>query len=46
VSYDINNSSLKQASNLQGGYEISIFKSGLFGDKYQSKNKLFCPVFY
>lgn len=46
VSYDVNNSSLKQASNLQGGYEISIFKSGLFGDKYQSKNKLFCPVFY
>ncbi len=44
VSYDVNLSSLKEASNLQGGAEITLFLIGDFTDKGISR-KTICPKF-
>lgn len=46
VSYDVNISTLMAASNLRGGYELSIFKSGMFKDQNEHKSKVLCPNFY
>jgi len=43
VSYDVNVSTLKAASNLRGGYEISIFKTGMFKDMNGDRGKTLCP---
>lgn len=44
VSYDVNTSSLKRASNQEGGFEVTIFKTGNFSDKGISR-KTVCPKF-
>lgn len=44
VSYDVNMSSLKVASNMQGGYEFTLYHTGNFGDKGIQK-KTVCPKF-
>lgn len=44
VSYDVNVSTLKEASNLQGGTEITLFISGNYTDKGILK-KTVCPKF-
>jgi len=45
-SYDINTSRLRAASNLQGGYEISITKLGLINNPNREKSRTICPDFY
>lgn len=45
MSYDVNVSSLKQASKLRGGYEVSISYSGLFGGTPGIVKKTVCPKF-
>lgn len=42
-SYDLNSSSLKAASNWQGGYEITVFKTGLFSDPNIQRSRTICP---
>lgn len=44
VSYDVNTSSLKDASNMNGGFEMTLFLSGDFYDKGMAK-KMVCPKF-
>ena len=44
VSYDVNVSSLKEASNMQGGFELTLFHTGNYSDKGVSK-KTVCPKF-
>ncbi len=44
VSYDINVSTLKEASNMQGGMEVTLFYTGNFSDKGLAK-KTVCPKF-
>ncbi len=44
VSYDVNVSSLKDASKMQGGYEFTLFYTGNYGDKGLQK-KTVCPKF-
>jgi len=44
VSYDVNTSSLKQASNGAGGFEVTVFHTGDFRDKGMAK-KMVCPKF-
>lgn len=44
VSYDVNTSSLKDASRMAGGFEITIFHIGDFTDKGMAK-KMVCPKF-
>ena len=44
VSYDVNVSSLKEASNLQGGTEVTLFITGNYTDKGIMK-KTVCPKF-
>ena len=44
VSYDVNLSSLKEASNMQGGYEVTLFFTGNYSDKGIAK-KTVCPKF-
>ena len=44
ISYDVNLSSLKEASNFQGGTEVTLFLSGNFTDKGTAK-KTVCPKF-
>lgn len=46
VSYDVNASKLATASNLRGGFEISVFKTGLFRDPKFEKSRTLCPHFY
>jgi type IX secretion system PorP/SprF family membrane protein len=43
MSYDMNVSKLKAASNLRGGFEISIIKTGLLSDPQRGFNKTVCP---
>ncbi|XZF12805.1 PorP/SprF family type IX secretion system membrane protein [Chitinophagaceae bacterium MMS25-I14] len=43
ASYDLNSSSLKAATNLRGGFEISVFKNGLFRDPRFEKSRTICP---
>jgi len=45
VSYDVNVSTLKAASNLRGGAEVSIFIGGNFYDKNGVLRKTVCPKF-
>lgn len=45
VSYDVNTSSLRAASNYMGGMEISIFSRGVFSEGPWSQNKNKCPRF-
>ncbi|MCD6010344.1 MAG: hypothetical protein K0Q79_206 [Flavipsychrobacter sp.] len=44
ISYDVNVSSLKDASQMQGGYEFTLNHTGNFGDKGMQK-KTVCPKF-
>lgn len=44
ISYDVNTSTLKEASKMDGGYEITLFVSGNFVDKGISR-KMVCPHF-
>lgn len=44
VSYDLNISTLNQASNFQGGYEITLFITGNYTNKGPEK-KTVCPKF-
>jgi type IX secretion system PorP/SprF family membrane protein len=45
-SYDVNTSRLRAATNLQGGYEISVIKTGIFNDPERKQARVICPVFY
>lgn len=45
VSYDVNTSTLKQASKLRGGYEVTLSYSGLFGGVPGVVKKTVCPKF-
>lgn len=45
-SYDVNASKLTNASNLRGGFEITVFKTGLFRDPKFEKSRTLCPHFY
>lgn len=45
VSYDVNLSKLHTASNLQGGYEISVFRAGMFPSR-DTRGKVMCPRFF
>ena len=44
ISYDVNVSSLKDASHLQGGYELTLFFTGNYTDKGISR-KTVCPKY-
>ncbi|NDC40254.1 MAG: type IX secretion system membrane protein PorP/SprF, partial [Chitinophagia bacterium] len=44
-SYDVNTSQLKPASNLRGGYEITITQVGNFTNKSEILKKTVCPKF-
>lgn len=43
VSYDLNVSKLRAASNIRGGFEISMIKTGLLSDPQRGFNKTVCP---
>lgn len=43
LSYDMNVSKLKAASNLRGGFELTVFKKGLFNDPSFEKSRTICP---
>lgn len=43
VSYDMNVSKLKAASNLRGGYEICVTKIGWIQDQLSEKARTICP---
>lgn len=45
VSYDVNISTLKDASKLQGGFELTMFLTGNFTDKSGFTKKTVCPRF-
>ena len=45
ISYDMNVSTLKEASNLRGGMEITVFVAGDFHDKNAILKKTVCPKF-
>ncbi|MBS1773568.1 MAG: PorP/SprF family type IX secretion system membrane protein [Bacteroidetes bacterium] len=45
-SYDFNTSKLKAATNLRGGYEISVIKTGLINNPEHQKSRTICPEFY
>lgn len=45
MSYDVNVSRLRTASNLRGGYEISLTHNGLFRDPRWEKARTICPGF-
>ena len=45
VSYDVNVSTLKEASNLEGGYEVTLFLSGNYSNKNEVLKKTVCPKF-
>jgi type IX secretion system PorP/SprF family membrane protein len=44
ISYDVNISTLQEASNMQGGYEFTLFYTGNFIDRGIAK-KTVCPKF-
>jgi hypothetical protein len=43
MSYDMNLSKLKAASNIRGGFEISIIKTGLMTDPQRGFSSTVCP---
>lgn len=45
-SYDATVSSLTPASNLRGGFELSLVQTGLFRDPKFQKSRTLCPHFY
>lgn len=45
ISYDVNLSELKTASQGRGGFELSISYIGFFDRDNSSRNKVFCPRF-
>lgn len=45
-SYDATLSKLTDASNLRGGFEITIMQTGLFRDPMFEKSRTLCPHFY
>ena len=45
VSYDVNISSLKEASKMHGAYEMTVFISGKYPDKNGLSRKTVCPRF-
>ncbi len=45
VSYDVNISSLKQASKMQGAYETTLFIGGMYPSKSGYQKRLVCPRF-
>ena len=44
VSYDVNNSTLQEASKMDGGYEVTLFIMGDYSNKGMEKKKV-CPKF-
>lgn len=46
VSYDVNVSTLKAASSMRGGYEVTVFKTGLFKAEDRPEQKVLCPNFF
>lgn len=44
-SYDLNVSGLKAATNMRGGYELSVVKTGLFNDPKWERSRTLCPHF-
>ncbi len=46
ASYDFNISSLKTATNMQGGLELSLIKTGLFSGSNFESARLACPKVY
>ncbi len=45
MSYDVNISKLKAATNMRGGYEIMLVKSGMFPNNDAAAGKVMCPRF-
>ncbi len=45
MSYDVNVSSLKDASRMAGGYEVTLFITGKYADKSGLGKKTVCPRF-
>jgi type IX secretion system PorP/SprF family membrane protein len=46
ASYDMNISRLRAATNLQGGYEISLFGTGLLTSPKYTKSRTMCPKYW
>jgi hypothetical protein len=46
LSYDLNISKLKTASNLRGGMECTLVKSGMFSNPKWAKSRTICPEFF
>ena len=46
ISYDINSSKLKSASQLRGGYEVTLSYKSFFQNYNSSADKVKCPMFY
>jgi len=46
ISYDVNVSKLRAASNLRGGMELSVVKTGVFNDPKWQKSRTTCPHFF
>jgi type IX secretion system PorP/SprF family membrane protein len=44
ASYDLNVSKLKAGTNLRGGLELSVFKTGLFNNPNMQKSRTICPT--
>lgn len=44
--YDANVSSLKAGTNLRGGYELTVFKTGFINNPEGNKSRTICPEFY
>jgi type IX secretion system PorP/SprF family membrane protein len=44
-SYDVNVSTLRSATNLAGGSEITFYVTGAFRDRYAERSKTVCPRF-
>ena len=45
MSYDVNVSTLKAATNMRGGYEIMLIKTGAFPSNDAAAGKVMCPRF-
>lgn len=45
-SYDLNTSGLRAATNMRGGYELSVVKTGLFSDPKWEQSRTLCPHFF
>jgi len=45
-SYDLNVSKLRAASNMRGGYELSVVRTGLFKDPKWERSRTVCPHFF